>query len=115
VALLVPSIWHEVFGIVTLEAFAARTPVIAHARGALPEIIAESGGGLIYRTQIELLAALTRCHNDPALRARLGDAGHAAYRRLWSEDPHLCTYFGLIEQAIARKRAPVDPRQPGTP
>lgn len=102
-ALLVPSIWHEVFGIVTLEAFAMRTPVIAHRRGALPEIIAESGGGVTYSTTRELVAALERLRHDPTLRDRLGAAGYAAYQRLWSEDPHLQAYFEILRDIGAQR------------
>jgi glycosyltransferase involved in cell wall biosynthesis len=38
-ALIVPSVWHELFGYVVLEAYAVRTPVIAARVGALPELI----------------------------------------------------------------------------
>lgn len=102
-ALIVPSLWHEVFGIITLEAFALRTPVIARRSGALPEIVAASTGGLLYDTADELLAALERLRLDHALRALLGAAGHAAYRRLWSEEPHLRAYFAIIDDIAARR------------
>jgi glycosyltransferase involved in cell wall biosynthesis len=39
IAVLVPSLCDETFGLVLIEAFAARTPVIVHARGALPEVV----------------------------------------------------------------------------
>ncbi len=60
VALVVPSIGYEVFGIVALEAFARRTPAIAHDLGALTEVIEDSGGGLLYRTTAELREAMDR-------------------------------------------------------
>ena len=49
-ALVVPSVGYEVFGIVVLEAFAQGTPAIVSDLGALPELIADSGGGLTFRT-----------------------------------------------------------------
>ncbi len=58
VALVVPSIGYEVFGIVALEAFARGTPAIAHDLGALTEVIEDSGGGLLYRTPAELRDAM---------------------------------------------------------
>ncbi len=45
--LLYPIIWEEPFGLVFLEAMAAGTPVIAFARGAVPEIIRDGETGFI--------------------------------------------------------------------
>lgn len=46
-ALLVPSLFDEPFGMVTLEAFACGTPVIALDSGALPEVIEHGRTGFI--------------------------------------------------------------------
>jgi glycosyltransferase involved in cell wall biosynthesis len=46
-ALLVPSLFEEPFGMVTLEAFACGTPVIALDSGALPEVIENGKTGII--------------------------------------------------------------------
>lgn len=53
-ALLVPSLFDEPFGMVTLEAFACGTPVIALDSGALPEVI-ENGvtGYLVEKSDSE--------------------------------------------------------------
>jgi glycosyltransferase involved in cell wall biosynthesis len=99
VALLVPSIGFEVFGIVILEGFAQRTPAIVHNLGALPEVVEEAGGGLVYRTPAELVDALEALRTDPGRRQALGGAGHDALVRLWSEEAHLESYFALIEEA----------------
>jgi len=98
-ALVVPSVGYEVFGLVILEAFARRTPVIVHDLGAPPELVADSGGGLVYRTAAELVDALERLRTDRALRDDLGQKGHDAWRRLWSEERHLESYFDAIEEA----------------
>jgi glycosyltransferase involved in cell wall biosynthesis len=99
VALIVPSIGFEVFGIVILEAFAQQTPAIVHDLGALPEVIEESEGGFAYRTTEELVAAMERLRQDATLRRELGARGHDAWRRLWTEEPHLAGYFAAIEDA----------------
>ncbi len=105
VALLVPSVGYEVFGIVILEAFAQRTPAIVHDLGALPEVIVESGGGRTYGTGDELLAALEELRLRPDVRDELGAKGHAAWLARWSEDPHVESYFEAIEEArvLARR------------
>lgn len=99
IAVLVPSIGYEVFGIVTLEAFAQRTPAIVHDLGALPEAVRESGGGFVYGTPAELGEAMARVQGDAELRSELGERGHAGWLRLWSEEPHLGGYFEAIEEA----------------
>lgn len=44
-AVVIPSLWEEVFGVVTIEAFAYGKPVIASKAGGLPELVkpAETG------------------------------------------------------------------------
>ncbi|MGH2375533.1 MAG: glycosyltransferase family 4 protein, partial [bacterium] len=105
VALLVPSITYETFGQVIIEAFAARTPVIVRDLGALPEVVAESGGGQVFKTEAELLQAMERLRVDGDLRNRLGEAGYRAYRARWTEEVHVERYLSLIDDIAARKRA----------
>ena len=100
-ALVVPSVGYEVFGLVVLEAFARRTPVIVHDLGALPELVEDSGGGLVYSTNGELVNAIERLRADAALRNELGRRGYDAWQRLWSEECHLSGYFAAIEEARA--------------
>lgn len=104
VALLVPSIGYEVFGIVILEAFARKTPAIVHDLGALPEVIDESGGGIVYQSQDGLLGAMENLLTDSGLRRRLGERGYEAWRRRWNEEAHLRGYFDAIAEARALRR-----------
>jgi len=103
VALIVPSICYEVFGIVVLEAFSNGTPVIANAAGALPEIIQESGGGLLYATQEELLASMERMRKDPELRRHCGENAYRKWSEQWSEGAHLRLYFNILNETARRK------------
>jgi glycosyltransferase involved in cell wall biosynthesis len=104
VAVLVPSICPEVFGLVLVEAFTHRTPVIASNLGALPEIITESGGGIGYDTEDELVAALDRMLDDPVERRAMGQRGFDAYQKRWSTDVHMERYAALIEQIGAQRQ-----------
>lgn len=59
-ALLMPVEWDEPFGIVMAEALACGTPVIAFARGSIPEVIREGVNGFIVRNCDEAARAVTR-------------------------------------------------------
>lgn len=50
-ALLVPSLFDEPFGMVSIEAFACGTPVIALDSGALPEVLSNSKTGSVVEKQ----------------------------------------------------------------
>ena len=102
-AVVTPSRCYEVFPMVVLEAFREATPIVARALGPYPEIVEESGGGRLFETQEELRAALLHYVTDPAAAAADGDAGRAAFDRLWSEDVVVARYFREIaEVAEAR-------------
>ena len=97
-ALIVPSIWYEPFGLIVLEAFAQQTPVIVNNAGALPELVNDSGGGIVYKNNEELVRAVEKLAQAPALRKELGLSGYRHYRENWTEEQHLARYFKLIER-----------------
>ena len=103
VACIVPSRMYEVFTLVVLEAFAQKAPVIAWDQGPLPEMINDSGGGLLYRTEEELLAAVTTLMRDSSLRNELGTNGYRMVTGKWSKAAHLESYFALIRETALRK------------
>lgn len=104
--LIVPSLVHETFGYVTLEAFHEHTPVIARNLGALTEVISQSDGGMLFSTPGELVRAVERLRDDDALRERLASGGRRALESLWSETRHLAMYFDLIERLRDAKGLP---------
>ncbi|MEO6051265.1 MAG: glycosyltransferase family 4 protein [Pyrinomonadaceae bacterium] len=97
-AAIVPSICYETFGIVVIEAFAHRTPVIVNHLGALPELVEESGGGFTFRNIDELTYAVAKLGDDSSLRDDLGQNGYEAYLKSWTTDAHLGQYLDLIEE-----------------
>ncbi|MCX8507785.1 MAG: glycosyltransferase family 4 protein, partial [Rhodobacteraceae bacterium] len=70
-ALIVPSVCYETFGIILIESFRLGTPVIARRLGPFPEIVAAAGGGLLFETETDLLAAMGRMQSDAEGRARM--------------------------------------------
>ena len=102
-AVLQPSLVYETFGFVTLEALAQRTPVIATTLGAVGELARESGGGLLYSSRDELVAAMERIRTEPGLRDELGARGHAVFVERWSEEPHIEGYFDIIDEERKKK------------
>lgn len=103
IAVIVPSICYETFGIIVIESFSCRTPVIVNDLGALPEVVEDSDGGFVYRTESELIEAMDRLAGDPELRDELGRKGRAAYMKYWNEEAHLERYLGLIEKLRAER------------
>ena len=102
-ALVVPSVCYETFGIILIESFTHGTPVIARRIGPFPEIVEESGGGELFTTPDELLGALKRIQSDPAHRDRLARAGSEARDRLWSESAVIPRYLDIVREAAVRK------------
>ena len=93
---IVPSITYETFGIVTIEAFARKTPVIVRDLGALPEAVQDSGGGFVYRNDGELWQAMSAVAESPALREELGERGYQGFLRWWCREAHLRAYGELL-------------------
>jgi glycosyltransferase involved in cell wall biosynthesis len=103
VAVVVPSLCFEVFPLAILEAFRQQTPVIARNLGTMPEIIGESGGGVVYDTEEDLTAKLDQFLADPSLHRILGQQGYQAYQQKWTIEKHLQQYLALIHE-IAETR-----------
>ncbi|MCX6280533.1 MAG: glycosyltransferase family 4 protein [Bacteroidetes bacterium] len=75
--LSVPVLKGEAFGLYQLEALASGVPLVQPALGAFPEIIKETGGGLIYEpnTPEALCGCLASILNDKAGLQRLSERG----------------------------------------
>jgi glycosyltransferase involved in cell wall biosynthesis len=101
-AVIVPTLGHESFGIVAVEAFARGTPVVVHRFGALAELAAQDRA-LTYADGEELLQALESLAASAELRESLAARGRAAYAREWTPERHLTRYLGLIDD-VARSR-----------
>lgn len=75
--LVVPSLWHEPFGRVVIEALAAKCPVFVSNRGGMPELIQDNNGRVFNLEQKDSLTNLLkefiekRIILDPSLNENL--------------------------------------------
>lgn len=85
---VVPSIWHEAFGLVAAEAMAHGLPVIASRMGALPEIVDDQKTGILFDALDgkELADAVDRLWSDPGRCRAMGEAGRAKVQREYTRE-----------------------------
>jgi len=102
-AVIVPSLCYEIAPLVILEAAWHRTPVIARNLGGARELVTEMGGGIVYDTESELVAAMDRLCLDPSLRDELGQRSRAACQEKWRSETHLNRYLSLIAEIAAKR------------
>jgi glycosyltransferase involved in cell wall biosynthesis len=102
-ACIVPSSGFEVFPLVVVEAFAHRVPVIARDLGGLSEMIADSGGGLLFRDTPGLYDALRTIQAEPERARALGEAGYQWFVENGNAEIHTARYLRLIEQIAAQR------------
>ena len=102
-ALIVPSICFETFGIILIEAFRMGTPVLARRIGPFPEIVEGCGGGLLFDGAADLPDAIRRLQFESGLRDRLARAGRAGFEHRWSEAAVVPRYLDLVRRIALRR------------
>lgn len=103
-ALIFPSLAPETFGLAVVEAASCGTPSLVRAgSGASPEIVEQSGGGLVYSSDEELGRLVQRLASRPIERQALGASARAAYEQHYTLAAHLNRYEALVETLRIRK------------
>ena len=103
--LSVPTIYRESKGLSVLEALANGVPVVQPAHGSFPEIMENTGGGILFTPgSVQALAtALESLIDDPDRRAGLGNSGRDAIGRLYSDETMardtLAVYLSALSHA----------------
>jgi len=84
--LCVPTVYREPKGIFVLESLASGVPVVQPAHGSFPEMLDQTGGGLLYQPDdpAALMSSLERLIDEPALRLRLATEGSSRVREAYS-------------------------------
>ncbi len=102
-----PSICFDTFGMVNLEAMEHRKPVVATAFGGSPEVVEDGVTGFV-ANPFDLEAFSGRIAGllaDPALRARMGAAGHERLRAHFTIERLATEVLQEYEAARALARA----------
>jgi glycosyltransferase involved in cell wall biosynthesis len=102
-AMLAPLQWDEPFGLSMVEAMASGTPVIAMARGAAPELVAEGSTGFLVQDVDGMTAAVPLAGGiDPRACA-------AATRAHFSPSVMAAAYLQVYERVIEKPLVLPDP------
>lgn len=106
-ALVFPIQWEEPFGMVMIEAMACGTPVVALARGSVPEVVVHERTGLVVGDLADLPGALRSASQlDPAeCRRHVEERFDLAVMATGYER----VYRRLLTQAVSRRPVPAVP------
>ena len=102
---VVPSIWKEPFGMVVMEAWAKKRPVIAHRIGALPEIITEGSDGLLVTPNHprELAVAMLSILQNPDQGRDMGERGHLRLKTQYNKSRWITEVNNVFKKALSKK------------
>ena len=102
--LSVPGPFPDPKGMYLLEAMAAGTPVVQPRRGAYPEVLERTGGGLLVGEGPAALAdGLLRLYEDRDLASCLGARGAAGVREHYSVAQSAARLLEVYSRAVARE------------
>lgn len=102
---VIPSLWHEPFGRVNLEAMSSQKVVLASKRGGIPEVIRHEKDGLIVKThkKKKLYKALSKLLASEELRQELGKNGWERSKEFtWEKTTE--RYLEIFESLVRKKK-----------
>lgn len=104
-AALVTPVWDEPYGLVVAEAMSCGTPVVAFARGGIPELLDPCSGRLVAPGDVDAMAAAIP---EALALERVSVRRHAKER--CSAEAMLDTYLTLYQQMITKRGGNTDDR-----
>lgn len=99
---VMPSIWHEQFGLVGPEALACETPCVGSNVGGIPEWLHHNEWGLLVPpNQVEdLTEALVTLIQNPKLRKDMGKKGREFVLREYGAEKYESNILNMVESVI---------------
>ncbi len=100
--LCVPTTYREPKGLFALEAMASGLPVVLPRHGSFPEIVGETGGGVLFDPESidDLTAALRRLIEQPDERRMLGERGRAAVHEQRTATVMALATAGVLDELL---------------
>ena len=96
----------EGLGTSLLDAMAAGKPIVATRTGGIPEVVADGETGILVapRDHDAMAEAIVRLLKDDDLRRRMGDAGRARARSLFSAERMVQNTVGVYHRVALQPR-----------
>lgn len=113
-AVVVPSVWPEPFGLTAVEAMCGAVPPVAPDHGSFPDMITSGTDGVLYRNGDtgSLAAALRTLLHDRDAAAAMGARARRTYEARYTPDANAAALEQVYRQAMglaAGRAAPSDP------
>ena len=107
VAVVVPSICYETFGVVVVEAFASSTPVIASRIESLPNLVIDRVTGLLFEpgNSKDLADQMLWAREHPEQMAEMGRNARALYEAEFSAERNYQQLMAIYQEAMAAVKA----------
>jgi len=94
---------NEAFGRVTAEAMSACLPVIGRNSGGTPEVIVDGETGVLYNTFDELVDAMIKLLENPALARSMGQVGWQRARQLFNIEDYAAGVHQVIQKVVGKR------------
>ncbi len=100
---IVPSLWHENFPYVILQAFAAGKPVIGSNRGGITELIQDGQHGLVYEANdpAALASAMRKMMDDPETARLMGERARRYVEKEFNDDTFYKQLINIYREVLS--------------
>lgn len=105
IALIVPSEWFEIFGMINIEAYINGKPVIACNVGGIPEVVEHNKTGFLFpfKDSEKLKQYILKYWNNPDLVIEHGKKAYIKAREYYNEDFYYSKLMSVYEKVLKNK------------